>query len=264
MHKRWFVFADAKLLVMPVDERTCTIPEGETPPLPDTPLHEPLKMGEDGGTEVMTYEIAMPGQLPPGMEMAGLRSTFGRLPHRLYAIAGKCREMNHWNANTQYCGACGGKTRPHTAISKQCAACGREIWPQPSAAVICLIENGDRILLVRPHNFRSRLYGLVAGFVEPGENLEEALRREVMEETALRIKNITYAGSQAWPFPFGLMAGYTAEYDGGELHPQESELADARWFDADHLPDIPDKASIARRLIDRWLDKRKAASHEDH
>ena len=141
----------------------------------------------------------------------------------------------------------------HTEISKRCTECGKEIWPQLATAVIVLIHRGDEVLLVRARNFRGDFYGLVAGFVETGETLEEAVVREVHEETGIEITNIRYFASQPWPYPSGLMVGFHADYVAGEIHLQRSELSSGGWFRKDNLPHIPEKLSIARRLIDSWL-----------
>ena len=143
----------------------------------------------------------------------------------------------------------------HTEISKRCTHCGKEIWPLLATAIIVLIHREDKVLLVHARNFRGKFFGLVAGFVETGETLEEAVVREVHEEVGIKIKNIRYFASQPWPYPCGLMVGFTADYVSGELHLQRSELDDAGWFDRDHLPPVPDKMSIARQLIDSWLEE---------
>ena len=145
----------------------------------------------------------------------------------------------------------------HTAISKRCTQCGKEVWPQLATAVIVLIHRGDEVLLVHAKNFKSDFYGLVAGFVETGETLEEAVHREVMEETGIKIKNVTYFGSQPWPYPSGLMVGFNADYVSGEVRLQQSELSKGDWFSKNNLPTIPEKLSIARMLIDAWLKKEK-------
>jgi NAD+ diphosphatase len=142
----------------------------------------------------------------------------------------------------------------HTEISKRCTECGKEVWPQLAIAVIVLIHRGDEVLLVRAKNFRTDFYGLVAGFVETGETLEEAVARETMEETGVTIDNIRYFGSQPWPYPCGLMVGFHADYVGGAIHLQRSEIAKGGWFRRDNLPTIPEKLSIARMLLDDWLD----------
>ena len=143
--------------------------------------------------------------------------------------------------------------RMDTEISKKCTHCGKEIWQQLAIAVIVLIHRGDEVLLVHARNFRTEFYGLVAGFVETGETLEEAVHREVREETGIKITNLRYFGSQPWPYPCGLMVGFTADYAGGQIHIQHEELQNVAWFNRDHLPKLPEPLSIARHLIDDWL-----------
>ena len=186
-----------------------------------------------------------------------MRQSFYKLSHPLYLKAGKCQELLYWNHNTQYCGVCGSPMVFHTSISKRCTKCGNEVWPQLATAIIVLISHGDKLLLVHARNFKSDFYGLVAGFVETGETLEEAVIREVMEETSIVIKNIRYYASQPWPYPCGLMVGFYADYDSGELKLQRSELTCGGWFEKDNLPTIPEKLSLARILIDHWLEEKE-------
>jgi len=201
------------------------------------------------------YRIDLPLLDHPPYEMCGLRQSYYKLTHEEYLKAGKCHELLYWDQNTKYCGVCGGLMKFHTDISKRCEHCGKEIWPQLATAVIVLVRKEQEVLLVHANNFRTDFYGLVAGFVETGETLEEAVHREVMEETGLHIKNLRYFGSQPWPYPCGLMVGFTADYDSGKIHLQRSELSKGSWFDKDHLPHIPEKLSIARQLIDYWLEE---------
>lgn len=190
-------------------------------------------------------------------EMCGLRQSYYKLSHENYLKAGKCHELLYWDQNTKFCGVCGGPMRFDTDISKKCEHCGKEVWPQLATAVIVLVRKDKEVLLVHAKNFRTDFYGLVAGFVETGETLEEAVHREVMEETGLHIKNLKYFASQPWPYPCGLMVGFIADYDGGKIHLQRSELSKGSWFDKDHLPQIPEKLSIARQLIDHWLEEQE-------
>lgn len=209
------------------------------------------------GNECKAFSVEMPITDLEGYEMCGLRKSFYRLPKALYLKAGKCQELLYWDRNTQFCGVCGAPMRMHTDISKRCTSCGKEVWPQLATAVIVRISRGDEILLVHAKNFATNFYGLVAGFVETGETLEEAVRREVREETQLEITNLRYFASQPWPYPCGLMVGFTAEYVSGDMHLQRSELSSGGWFNANNLPTIPEKLSIARMLIDDWLDAQK-------
>lgn len=216
------------------------------------------------------------------LEMMGLRKSHAVLSPEEYQLASKAAELLYWDQNTKYCGVCGTPTKWMTDISKKCPECGKEWWPSPSTAIIvrvCRIRQSDNlqsdncnkgnaiqsskcessncqiseVLLVRARNFRSNHYGLVAGFLETGESLEECVERELREEVGIRIKNLKYFGSQPWPYPFGLMVGFTADYADGEIRLQKEELTEGGWFTRDNMPPIPDKASIARRLIDDWL-----------
>ncbi len=253
--KYWFVFCKGDLLLEKTSDGRYTIPYQEEAPTPLkewTNVHTITPFRDD---DVRTYTIDGPVTDNPRYEMCGLRATYNKLPHELYQIAGKCQEILYWDANTRFCGVCGGPMKMHTEISKRCTHCGKEIWPLLATAIIVLIRREDKVLLVHARNFRGKFFGLVAGFVETGETLEEAVVREVHEEVGIKIKNIRYFASQPWPYPCGLMVGFTADYVSGDLHLQRSELDDAGWFDRDHLPPVPDKMSIARQLIDSWLEE---------
>lgn len=248
-------------MVEKLPDGTYTIPQGDESPIPLKPwtcVHNISPM--DDGTEVRTARIDYPVTDNPRYEMIGLRPSFHILDNRLYYKAGKCQEILYWDEQTKFCGICGAPMKMHTDISKRCTGCGKEIWPLLATAIIVRIRKApatetdkEEILLLRAKNFRGDHYGLVAGFVETGETLEEAVHREVMEETGLTITNLKYFGSQPWPYPCGLMVGFTADYVSGNIHIQEEEIRNAGWFHRDNMPNIPDKMSIARRLIDDWL-----------
>ncbi len=264
------------------------IPEGEPPVVFQpwehvtdikAPLSPPMRggmssatqslplMGESEGVvrEAHIYRLDRPVTGRPDLQMMGLRKTFDILPPDMYQLAGKCAELVYWDQNSKYCGCCGSPMKWHTEISKHCTECGKELWPQLQTAIIVRVtrnrEDGAQsalhidteVLMVHAHNFRGNYYGLVAGFVETGETLEDCVRREVWEETHIRVKNIRYFASQPWPYPAGLMVGFTAEYESGELQLQREELSGGGWFTRDNLPDMPNRSSLARQLIDDWL-----------
>lgn len=183
----------------------------------------------------------------------GLRASYDVLPLSHYLMAGKARELIHFDDTVRFCSVCGSPMRWNTDISKVCTACEREVWPAIATAIIVRITRGDEVLLVRAKNFRGNYYGLVAGFLETGETLEECVRREVKEETNLDIMDIRYFDNQPWPYPSGQMIGFTAEYAGGTLRLQDEELSTAAFFRYDRLPEIPHKLSMARMLIDDWI-----------
>ncbi len=267
MPSKYFVFCQSDLILERHDNGY-TIPT--EPPVETKPWT--TVMDVDGSK---AYRIDQPLTGNDRYEMCPLRQSYYKLTEADYLKAGKCHELLYWDQNTKFCGVCGGPTRFDTAISKKCEHCGKEIWPQLATAIIVLIRRRqadlhsattnpdgpipckDEVLLVHANSFRDNHYGLVAGFVETGETLEEAVYREVMEETGLHITNLQYFGSQPWPYPCGLMVGFTADYDYGKIHLQRSELSKGAWFDRDHLPHIPEKLSIARQLIDHWLEEAK-------
>ena len=262
MKKYYFVFCKDELMLEQQADGTYTIPLQEEPPTDIKPWTTILNITPLNDIEVKAYSIDAPptfdnsefGIQNSKFTMCPLRQSYYKLPQPLYLKAGKCAELIYWDRNTKFCGICGGHMHFHTDISKRCEMCGKEVWPQLATAVIVLIRRGeDEVLLARGRNFRSDFYGLIAGFVETGETLEEAVRREVMEETGLTIKNIRYFDSQPWPYPSGLMVGFTADYESGEIHVQREELKKAGWFHRTNLPKLPEKLSIARRLIDNWL-----------
>ena len=263
MKRYYFVFCKEDLLLEQTANGTYTIPLGEEPPTEVKPwTHQMTITPMDDGTEVIAYRVDdVPAIVrEEAYEMCPLRQSYYKLPRQLYLKAGKCQELLYWDQNTRFCGVCGSPMRMDTIISKKCTECGKEIWPQLATAVIVLIHRGDEVLLVRAKNFKRDFYGLVAGFVETGETLEEAVARETLEETGITITNIRYFGSQPWPYPCGLMVGFNADYVSGEIHLQKSEIAKGGWFRRDNLPNIPEKLSIARMLIDAWLTTQSSAS----
>ena len=253
MKKYWFVFCKSDLLLKKQQDGTFTIPFQEKTPTEVKPWTAIHKITPLGNVDVKAYNIDSPIIEDDEYVMKGLRMSFDLLPKELYMKGGKCAEILYWDSNTKFCGVCGGPMKLHTDISKRCENCGKEVWPQLATAIIVLISRGDELLLVHANNFKGNFYGLVAGFVETGEDLEQAVNREVMEETEIKIKNIRYFKSQPWPYPCGLMVGFFAEYESGEIHLQRSELSSGGWFHKDKLPVIPGKVSLARMLIDTWL-----------
>jgi len=190
-----------------------------------------------------------------GQSLEGLRALYGRLPDDYFAIAGRAVQILLWDQTHRFCGRCGEPTvHAEAERAKLCPKCGLLSFPRLSPAVIMLVYRGDELLLARNRAFVDGFFSVLAGFVEPGESLEEAVRREVHEEVGLELEDIRYFGSQPWPFPHSLMIGFTARYASGEIRLQEDELVEAGWFDRrGELPKLPGKLSIARKLIDAFL-----------
>jgi NAD+ diphosphatase len=190
---------------------------------------------------------------PPGMILTGLRGLFGLLPDELFFLAGRSFQMIQFELRHRFCGKCGSPSEfKIDEYAKICPACNLVSYPSVCPAIIVAVIKDRHILLGRSHRFPKGRYSVLAGFVEPGETLEECVRREVREEVRLEVKNIRYFGSQPWPFPNSLMIGFTAEYAGGDIVIDNHEILDSKWFSASALPDVPARPTIARRLID-WF-----------
>lgn len=189
------------------------------------------------------------------MDFTDLYLLWGAVGDPLWAIAGRAVQLVDWARSHRFCGRCAAPTEQASGErAMRCPSCGLMAFPRLAPAMIVLIERDDgRVLLARNVSFPMAMYSCLAGFVEPGETLEEAVRREVKEEVGVDVDGITYWGSQPWPFPHSLMLGFVARYAGGEICCAADEIADARWFAHDELPAVPPPISIARRLIDDWL-----------
>lgn len=250
----YFIFCKGDILLTEDNQ----IPCGTEPPISLEPWQLLHHLPDLDGCSCYTTRIDTP-VVAEGWKMLGLRSSFDVLPAALYNMAGKAQEILYWDQNTKFCGVCGAPMKLHTDISKRCINCGKEVWPALATAIIVAItrNHNKEILLVQSNKFKKDYMGLIAGFVETGETLEECVAREVLEETQITIKNLKYFGSQPWPYPCGLMVGFTAEYNDGDLHLQRSELNKGGWFSKEDLPAIPGKVSLARRLIDHWLETTK-------
>lgn len=215
-----------------------------------------------------TFAIAIPkGETAPYPELGefqDLRYLGSVLPADEANLAAHARGLVLWHTSQQFCGNCGSSARPDTGgSSRRCvnAKCGKEIFPRVDPAIIVLVSDGDRCLLGRQSGWPEGRYSTIAGFVEAGESLEDAVRREVYEETNIRVGKVRYHSSQPWPFPSSLMLGFMAEADADalqEIRLNDRELEDAAWFTRKELrsgfPKLPFRISIARRLVDSWLD----------
>lgn len=214
-----------------------------------------IYFGKEADTAWHVACISSLAELPPGYSLVGLRELFGAVQDRVLGIACRAVQLARFDALTRFCGYCGNRTqRKQEEIARVCTACGRITFPRLSPAVIVRITDARRILLSRSPHFTPGMYSIQAGFVEPGESLESTVHREVREEVGISIKNLRYFASQPWPFPDSLMIGFTAEYAGGEIHIDGQEIEDAQWFAREKMPDLPGPFSIARALIQDWLD----------
>jgi NAD+ diphosphatase len=212
-------------------------------------------LGLYGVTPCYVAEVVDTQSPPDGMLFQPLRAPY-HLVHDedLFLIACRAKQILAWNKTTQFCGHCGYKTQhSEKERAKTCTHCPALFYPQVAPVVLALVWRKNEILLARSPHFQKGIYSLLAGFVEPGETLEQAAAREVKEEVGVSIKNLTYFGSQPWPFPSNLMIGFMAEYDLGEMVLDPIEIEDAQWFPIDALPPLPSPISLSRRMIDVFL-----------
>ncbi len=218
-----------------------------------------IRQGEVGspkGNGHFWAEAAAEEQAPSGMEFVPLRGLYEVLGDALFSITGQAFQLMYWRRTTRYCSSCGQPLQEHAVDrAMECSTCNLVIYPTISPVIAVAIEKDGQLLLARSPHFPPKRYSILAGFVEPGENLEEAVAREVMEEVGIEIKNIHYFGSQPWAFPHSLMVGFTAQWKSGNIHIDEKEIEAAEWYTPENLPSIPTQASISGRLILNYLHK---------
>ena len=200
---------------------------------------------------------AVPESLAAGWRAGGLRSWFGVLADPHMAIAMRGGQLLEWLRTHRFCGACGGPTeRVAGERALRCTACGLSMYPRICPAMMVLITRGRELLLARGVTFPPGRYSALAGFLEAGESIEDAIHREVREEVGVEVEGLEYFASQSWPFPNSLMIAFTARWKSGEIAADPAEIADARWFDIDALPEMPPpRVSISRALIDATVQR---------
>jgi NAD+ diphosphatase len=216
-------------------------------------------LGTLGGVPCVAIALDEAAALPEGYASAGLRSFFFKLDEPLLALAARAFQVADFDRSHRFCGRCGARTRLRDdERAVECPSCGLVAYPRVSPAMMTLVTRGRELLLARSARFASGVYSALAGFVEPGETIEDCIRREVREEVGIEIARPVYFASQSWAFPHSLMIAYTADYAGGEIRLDDPEIEDARWFALDALPTLPSPVSIARRLIDATVARLRA------
>lgn len=251
----WYLFQGGQLLLQP-GSGGWFLPRSVPPGLQG----QPLALGTVGGHPLRTLELPQEAPLPSNLHPFGLREAGAFLSEAEWGGAAYAVQILHWQRTARFCPACGQPTRPEPSDwGRRCKRCDFVHYPRVSPCVIVLIHDGSRVLMVRQPSFPQGMYGLVAGFIEPGESLEAGVHREVQEEVGLAVSGLRYFGSQPWPFPHQLMVGFIARYAGGTLRPDTAELEQAAWFDLDALPGLPPRLSIARQLIDHF---KEGVSHD--
>lgn len=250
--KRWILVRDNSVVYLQ-DPVSGTILMKN--PLPTGLIRgEQVYLGTQDGCIYFAAEISAGISLPDRWQTLPVRELSGKVPDNDMAIASYAVRILDFDRSTAFCGRCGAKTRQLTTErARICTACNRITYPRISPAIIVLIKKEDKILLARSPRSPPGLFAIIAGFNEPGENLEQTIHREVSEEVGIMVRNILYFGSEPWPFPDSLMIGFVADYAGGEIRVDNQEIETAGWFSRNNLPLIPSKASITRSLIEAWI-----------
>jgi NAD+ diphosphatase len=246
----WFAFHRGEMLIVQSEDEAqlpCCLDLSEL----GLSTVRSLYLGTYGGKHCYVSELEHANALPDGHELQGLRALFGNVDETLAALAGRAFQIMEWDRNHQYCSRCGTPTEARREErSRACPKCKYTTYPPISPAIMILITRGREILLARKPEWVPKRFSALAGFVEPGETLEDTVRRETREEVGVEIENLRYFGSQPWPFPHSLMIAFTADYASGEVRPDGVEIEEARFFDVEQLPNLPQGISISRRMID--------------
>ena len=247
----WFAFRGRELLVA---EGGSALP----PQAPEAMGLAPLRvhyLGALGAHACYGVDLGEGCAAPAPLEFLDLRALFGRLPAALHGVAGRAVQIVEWDRTHRFCGACATPTELVAGErARACPRCGLVNFPRLAPAIIVSVERDDEILLGRGRAFPPGIYSVIAGFVEPGESVEEAVCREVREETGVEVEDVRYFASQPWPYPHSLMLGFQARWCSGELRIDTSELEDAAWFHRDEMPMLfPGNVSIAQWLIHDFL-----------
>lgn len=205
---------------------------------------------EEEATGIKVLGIKSEENLSEKYNSIMLRQYFANHSEEENFLAFRAKALLNWHATEKFCSRCGAELKNHKNLTaRECTECGRVVFPRIEPCVIVAVQKDNKVLLAR-HTYRNQdIYACIAGFMEAGESAEHAVEREIFEETGIKVKNVTYRGSQSWPFPDQLMLGFTAEWESGELKLQPEEIADAQWFDPENCPASPKPGSIAYRLI---------------
>jgi NAD+ diphosphatase len=272
----WFVFRGDQLLVEmgPLERPSDDLRVRARPVWAKLPLQKnhnwlgssavrSLYLGVLNGKQCWAAELPKEAVAPAGMSWEGLRTLFTVLDDAHFALAGRALQLIDWDRTHQFCGRCGTRTEAHSQERvRVCPSCKLSAYPRVAPAVMALVKRENQILLARSPHFPPGMYSALAGFVEPGESLEQCVAREVFEEVGVRISNTRYFASQSWPFPHSLMIAFVCEWVSGEIKRQETEIEEAKWFEVLQLPKLPSKISIARKLIDAVVEEMRGNTND--
>ncbi len=255
---RWFIVDDNDIYVYSQDGEY-TIPLLGISEIQQFEFENISYLGQLDGVDIIASKLK-PGSSSNGLVKEHLRTLFmANMSMEDFWIAGKALQIVRWDSETNFCSKCGSSRKnKQDERAKICTECETIYYPRLSPSMIVAVKRDNRLLLARGTKFTSKMYSVLAGFVEQGESLEDCVRREVFEEVGIKIKNIKYFASQSWPFPDSLMIGFTADYASGEINIDPEEIVDAKWYRVDEIPEIPTRVSISNRLIEWFIEDQKS------
>lgn len=247
----YFIYHDKKILVQSREDKV----QMPTKEVGEASINGCYYLGELEGRACLCGQMKAEYEVPKDFRFVALNEALWEMDEQLYFVAIKGMQLLGWDENTKYCGRCGNAfERKADERAKVCPKCGRIEYPRISPAVIVGVKRGEDTLLAHNVNFPEGLYSIIAGFVEQGETLEEAVKREVYEEVGIKVKNITYVSSKPWSLSDSLMVGFTAEYESGQIQVDEAEIADAGWYNKTNLPPrLPMPITTAREIINKLM-----------
>ena len=253
----YFTFFRGSILIKK-DENTLNIPGFDEIKKLNIQYGDEFILGEIGEKSCFAVEASSEIKLTGNFELIPLSDMGPLIDEELFLIAGRANQILNWDNTHRFCGKCGSKTEnKKDEMAKVCPKCNHVMYPVICPAIIVGVTKGDKILLAHNKGFKNNMYSLIAGFVEAGEDLKSTVKREVFEEVGIKIKNIKYYKSSPWSFPNSLMIGFFAEYESGEIKVDGNEIVHANWFTKDNFPNIPKKFTIARKIIDGFVDRNK-------
>ena len=249
----WLIFKDKQILIKENKGRIITPTFKDVKNFIDG-LETKYHLGELNGIHCFCGEINSCVETDGEYELISLRQGAAVIDKDIFPIWGRASQIIHFHKTNKYCSVCGAENKiSENEFSMECSSCKYTTYPNVCPAIIVGITNGDKILLANNKNFPEGLHSVIAGFLDVNETLEDCVKREVLEEVGIKVKNIKYFDSQPWPYPNSIMIGFTAEYESGEIKVDGDEIVHAAWYKKDNLPMIPDETTIARRIIDSLL-----------
>ncbi|WP_242973016.1 NAD(+) diphosphatase [Anaeromicrobium sediminis] len=260
MDKRriYFIFNENNEILVNTSNKEILLPSDEHMKNLNISLNNMNLLIEKENEEFLFGKVEDLINLPKDFQFYRLISLIDLMGKEIYNLGSKALHLINWHNDYKYCSKCGTLVEEKKdERAKICPKCGLVNYPTISPAIITAVIKEDKLLLAHNTRFQNDMHSVIAGFVDPGETFEDCVRREVKEEVGIDVKNIKYFGNQPWPFPYSLMVAFTCEYEKGEIKVDGNEIDKANWYSVDNMPNVPSKGSVARELIDWFIENYK-------